>query len=53
VWVVEINSLSSDPVLLGLNGLPLSLTPVMDGLPLQFNSYWHERGDYLVLFTRT
>jgi mannosyltransferase len=53
VWVVEINSLSSDPVLLGLNGLPLSLTPVMDGVPLQFNSYWHERGDYLVLFTRT
>jgi mannosyltransferase len=53
VWVVEINSLSSDPVLLGLNGLPLSLTPVMDGLPLQFNSYWHERGDYLVLYTRT
>src|SRR6266699_341016 len=41
VWVVEINSLSSAPVLLGLNGLPISLTPVMDGLPLQFNAYWH------------
>jgi mannosyltransferase len=53
VWVVEINRLDTDPVLLGLNGLPLSLTPVMDGLPLQFNNYWHERGDYLILFTRT
>jgi len=53
VWVVEINSLSSAPVLLGLNGLPISLTPVMNGLPLQFTAYWHERGDYLVLFTRT
>ncbi|HEX6933524.1 MAG TPA: glycosyltransferase family 39 protein [Streptosporangiaceae bacterium] len=53
VWVVEINRLDTDPVLLGLNGLPLSLTPVMDGVPLQFNTYWHERGDYLILFTRT
>ncbi|MGN6790987.1 MAG: glycosyltransferase family 39 protein [Streptosporangiaceae bacterium] len=53
VWVVEINRLDTDPVLLGLNGLPLSLTPVMDGLPLQFNTYWRERGDYLILFTRT
>lgn len=53
VWVVEINRLETDPVLLGLNGLPLSLTPVMDGVPLQFNNYWHERGDYLILFTRT
>jgi mannosyltransferase len=53
VWVVEINRLETDPVLLGLNGLPLSLTPVMDSLPLQFNNYWHERGDYLILFTHT
>jgi mannosyltransferase len=53
VWVVEINRLDTDPVLLGLNGLPLSLTPVMDGLPLQFNAYWHERADYLILFSRT
>ncbi len=53
VWVVEINRLDTDPVLVGLNGLPLSLTPIMDGVPLQFNAYWHERGDYLILFTRT
>ncbi len=53
VWVVEINRLDTDPVLLGLNGLPLSLTPIMDGVPLQFNSYWRERGDYVILFTRT
>jgi len=53
VWVVEINSFVPDPQLLGLNGLPLSLTPIMDGVPLQFNSYWHERGDYLILYTHT
>lgn len=53
VWVVEINRLDTDPVLLGLNGLPLSLSPVMDGVPLQFKTYWHEYGDYLILFTRT
>jgi len=52
VWIVEINSLSADPLMVGLNGLPLSETPVMDGSPLAFNGYWHERGDYLVLFTR-
>ena len=53
VWVVEINSLSSDPLLLGLNGLPISATPIMTNLPLQFDTFWHERGDYLILFTRT
>ena len=53
VWVVEINSLSSDPLLLGLNGLPISTTPIMDGEPLEFAQYWHERGDYLILFTRS
>jgi mannosyltransferase len=53
VWVVEINSLSSDPLLLRLNGLPISATPIMDHLPLQFNTYWHERADYLILFTRS
>lgn len=53
VWVVEINSFSPDPQLLGLNGLPISATPIMDGLPFQFASFWHERGDYLILFTHT
>lgn len=51
VWVVEINKLVTDPQLLGLNGLPVSQTPVMDGLPLAFSAYWRERGDYLILFT--
>ncbi|HEX5188813.1 MAG TPA: glycosyltransferase family 39 protein [Streptosporangiaceae bacterium] len=51
VWVVEINRLNTDPVLVGLNGLPLSPTPVLDGLPLQFDNYWRERLDYLILFT--
>ncbi len=53
VWVVEINRLDTDPVLLGLNGLPLSITPVMAGEPLLFSTYWRERLDYLLLFTRT
>ena len=54
VWVVEINSLQPDPLLLGLNGLPLSDTPILAGknLRLQYSTYWHERGDYLILFTR-
>ncbi|MDR2986429.1 MAG: glycosyltransferase family 39 protein, partial [Nocardiopsaceae bacterium] len=52
VWIVEINSLATDPLLLGLNGLPRSLTPVMDGLPLSYRNYWSERGDYLVLYSR-
>jgi mannosyltransferase len=51
VWVVEINKLVTNPQLLGLNGLPVSQTPIMAGLPLAFRAYWHERGDYLILFT--
>jgi mannosyltransferase len=51
VWVVEINKLVTDPQLLGLNGLPVSQTPIMAGLPLAFSAYWRERGDYLILFT--
>jgi len=51
VWVVEINSLELYPQLLGLNGLPLSASPILDNLPLQYNNYWRERGDYLILFT--
>jgi len=53
VWVVEINHLQTAPQLLGLNGLPLSATPVLEGLPLQYTTYWHERLDYLILFTRS
>ncbi len=54
VWVVEINSFNPAPQILGLNGLPLSVTPVIGqiGSPWQLPSYWHERGDYLLLFTR-
>jgi len=51
VWVVEINHLVTDPLLLGLNGLPVSQTSIMAGVPLAFHAYWHERGDYLILFT--
>jgi len=53
VWVVEINRLETDPLLLGLNGLPLSPTPVMDGSPLSFRNYWHEQGDFVVLYSRS
>jgi mannosyltransferase len=51
VWVVEINHLVTDPQLLGLNGLPVSQIPIMAGEPLAFHTFWHERGDYLILFT--
>jgi mannosyltransferase len=53
VWIVEINRLETDPLPLGLNGLPRSLIPVMDGSPLSFRNYWNEGGDYLVLYTRS
>jgi mannosyltransferase len=51
VWVVEINQFQTNPLIVGLNGLPLSAQPVMDNLPLAMTNYWHERGDYLILFT--
>src|SRR5215467_4368532 len=51
VWVVEINKLVTDPQLLGLNGLPVSQTPIMAGLPLGLRAYWREHGDSLILFT--
>ena len=53
VWIVEINRLQTDPLLLGLNGLPRSPIPVMDGSPLSFRNYWHEHGDFLVLYSRS
>jgi mannosyltransferase len=51
VWAVEINQFQANPLIVGLNGLPLSAEPVMDNLPLAMTNYWHERGDYLILFT--
>jgi mannosyltransferase len=39
------------PQVLGLNGLPLAAAPVM-APPWQSTNSWHERGDYLILFTR-
>src|SRR6266704_1152298 len=53
VWVVGFSNCVPYAELLGLNGLPLALRPVVDGLPLMFHTYWHERGDYLILFTHT
>jgi mannosyltransferase len=52
VWVVEINSFDPEPQLLGLNGLPVSATPIMNEVGLSLNSVWHEHGDWLLLFTR-
>lgn len=52
LWVVEINSYNVSPYLVGLNGLPVGATPVLDGTPLVFSQSWHEHGDYLILFTR-
>lgn len=52
VWVVEINSFDPEPQLLGLNGLPVSATPIMNEVGLSLNMVWHEHGDWLLLFTR-
>ncbi len=52
VWVVEINSYDPEPQLLGLNGLPVSTTPIMNEVGLSLTTVWHEHGDYLLLFTR-
>jgi hypothetical protein len=52
VWVVEINSFNPEPQLLGLNGLPVSTTPIMNEVGLSLTTVWHEHGDYLLLFTR-
>ncbi|MGI9008113.1 MAG: glycosyltransferase family 39 protein [Streptosporangiaceae bacterium] len=52
VWVVEINSFDPEPQLLGLNGLPVSATPIMNEVGLSLTTVWHEHGDYLLLFTR-
>jgi mannosyltransferase len=52
VWVVEINSFDPEPQLLGLNGLPVSATPIMNEVGLSLNTIWHEHGDWLLLFTR-
>ena len=52
VWVVEINSFDPEPQLLGLNGLPVSATPIMNEVGLSLTKIWHEHGDYLLLFSR-
>ena len=54
LWVVEINSFNAEPYLVGLNGLPVANgNPVLLGTPLtNLAGYWHEHGDYLILFTR-
>lgn len=53
LWVVEINSYSSTPYLLGLNGVPVANgSPVLDPVHWIFDQSWHEHGDYLILFTR-
>ena len=52
VWVVEINSWNPDPQILGLNGLPLSVAPIMPSALQLTTNTWHARGDTLILFTR-
>lgn len=48
VWIVEINKCVSPPQLLQLNGS--SLGPALTGLPLHFVRYWHDHGDWLLLY---
>jgi mannosyltransferase len=48
VWIVEINKCVSPPQLLQLNGT--SMGPALQGLPLHFVTYWHDHGDWLLLY---
>ncbi len=50
LWIVEINKLDRQPEVLGLNGLPVGYA--VRGLPLRLVRIWHERGDWLLLYTR-
>ncbi|HVB42975.1 MAG TPA: glycosyltransferase family 39 protein [Streptosporangiaceae bacterium] len=50
VWVVEINKCVAQPRMLALSGQPVG--PALDGLPFGFVRMWHERGDWLLLFSR-
>ncbi len=49
VWVVEINHCVSNPATLTLAGVQQK--PAIAGLPLAFTKVWHERGDWLLLYT--
>ncbi len=49
VWVVEINHCVSNPATLSLSGVQQG--PAIAGLPLAFTKVWHERGDWLLLYT--
>ncbi|HUD39037.1 MAG TPA: glycosyltransferase family 39 protein [Streptosporangiaceae bacterium] len=49
VWVVEINHCLSEPLVLNLSGKVQGAA--LTGLPLHFTKIWHERGDWLLLYT--
>ncbi len=49
VWVVEINHCVPEPQVLSIAGVEEG-TPIT-GLPLAFTKVWHERGDWLLLYT--
>jgi mannosyltransferase len=49
VWVVEINHCLSEPQVLSLSGKVQGAA--ITGLPLHFTRIWHERGDWLLLYT--
>jgi len=54
VWVVELNTFSDDPFLLGLNGQPIDNgRSIFDGSRFTFTHMWHRHSDYLILFTKT
>lgn len=48
VWIVEINKCVSPPQLLRPNGT--SLGAALQGLPLHFVRFWHDHGDWLLLY---
>ena len=51
VWVVEINHCEADPQVLTLAD-DVERPPAIAGLHLAFTKVWHERGDWLLLYTR-
>jgi mannosyltransferase len=48
VWVVEINSCVSEPLMLSLSAVPQG--PALAGLPLHFVAIWRKQNDWLLLY---
>ena len=45
VWLIEINSCVSEPLMMSLSAAPLG--PAIEGLPLHFEAIWRRQNDWL------